>query len=443
MPLIWAIALGILLNPLNSSMISVALARLQVQFDLSFVDASWLISTYYLTSSIGQPIMGKLSDTFNRKYLFLIGLTFVAVSCLLAPFSPNFESLVAIRMIQAVGSSMLYPAGMATVRKQITKNQARMFAILNMFSSISAAFGPTIGGLVIGAADWEAIFWINFPIIILSFILTLKFFPSNTVEKRKTSLDYAGVVLFSLTLISLLFFLLSLEMKPNWVSLGLFILVGIAFYTYEAKRLDPFIDVKSFRSNRNASIVYLQYILVNILFYSLFFGVPSYLQQVMHYSASFTGIMMLSVAGFGVIVSPIAGKWIDQTGTSKPALIAGSFTAIIGTGLLMTFHEATSPVYIFFVLCILGCTNGFNNLGLQTALYTFVKREETGIASGLFMTSRYIGTIFSSSLLGLFFADRVSLAGFHLVAVSGLIIGCLILILTSRLPGKVREGSPG
>ncbi|WP_462410621.1 MFS transporter [Neobacillus sp. Marseille-QA0830] len=443
MPLIWAVALGILLNPLNSSMISVALARLQVQFDLSFVDASWLISTYYLTSSIGQPIMGKLSDTFNRKHLFLIGLLLVAVSCLLAPFSPNFWSLVAIRMIQAVGSSMLYPAGMTTVRKQITKNQARMFAILNMFSSVSAAFGPTIGGLVIGAADWEAIFWINFPIIILSIILTLKFFPNNPVVKRNASLDYAGIVLFSLTLISLLFFLLSLEREPNWVSAVLFIVLAVALYRFEAKRPDPFIDVLSFRSNRNASKVYVQYILVNILFYSLFFGVPSYLQQVMHYNASFTGIMMLSVAGMGVIVSPIAGRWIDQAGTSKPALFAGGAAAILGTGLLMTFHEATSPVYIFIVLCILGCTNGLNNLGLQTALYTFVKREETGIASGLFMTSRYIGTIFSSSLLGLFFADRVSLAGFHLVAAAGLIIGFLILLLTASLPGKVRDQAAG
>jgi len=88
--LILTIGLGTLLNPLNSSMISVALTRLQNEFELSFADASWLISIFYLASAVGQPVMGKLSDMFGAKKLFISGLIIVATASVLALFSPNF-----------------------------------------------------------------------------------------------------------------------------------------------------------------------------------------------------------------------------------------------------------------------------------------------------------------------------------------------------------------
>lgn len=88
--LVLTIGLGILLNPLNSSMISIALTRMQHEFGLTFADASWLISVFYLASAAAQPVMGKLSDMFGPKRLFLSGLIVVAIVSILAPFSPNY-----------------------------------------------------------------------------------------------------------------------------------------------------------------------------------------------------------------------------------------------------------------------------------------------------------------------------------------------------------------
>ncbi len=93
------IALGVLLNPLNSSMISVALTRLEHVFHLNFTSVSWLISTYYLASAIAQPVLGKIADTLGRKRVFLAGLVLVAVSSLTAPFAPSFDWLIALRLI--------------------------------------------------------------------------------------------------------------------------------------------------------------------------------------------------------------------------------------------------------------------------------------------------------------------------------------------------------
>ncbi|WP_424767827.1 MFS transporter [Paenibacillus sp. sgz302251] len=437
MRLLIAVAFGIMLNPLNSSMISVALTRLQGDFGLTFADSTWLISTYYLASAIGQPVMGKLTDIWGQKRMFLIGLGLVAAASMLAPLATSFGALIVFRMIQAVGSSTLYPAGMAAVRKHITEKQAQSLGVLNIFASSSAAFGPSIGGFLIFNWDWQAIFFINFPFIIASFILAIRAFPKDERPTNKPAApDVGGIALFAVSIVCLLMFLLSLEQQANWWLLLVFAIAVVWFIRHETRRPAPFVNVSSLRKNVNVSLVYVQFILVNILFYSMFFGVPTYLQKVQGFEANVTGIVMLSIAGFSVVVSPLAGRWIDRTQSSKTVLLAGAIFAISGTLLLLTVGNHSSPLYLFAVLSLLGVSSGFNNLGLQTALFAFADPKETGIASGLFMTSRYLGTILSSSLLGMAFGQQVTTAQFHVVAIVGAAIGVLILLLSARMPSK-------
>lgn len=432
--LITTVALGTLLNPLNSSMIAVALSRVQEDFQLSFIDASWLISTFYLTSAIAQPVMGKLSDIFGRKRLFMTGLVLIAAASVAAPFSPGFGWLIAFRIIQAVGSSTLFPAGMAIIRNQITDNQARALAVLSVFSSTSAAFGPSIGGFLVHFGDWPAIFLANFPFIVISFLLAIRVLPKDVRdEQQSVRIDLGGILLFSLMIIGWMLFLLDLEKTVSWWKLGLSLLATFAFYRYESGQDTPFVDVRSLKNNLNASLVYVQFILVNIIFYSVFFGVPTYLQNVQHYDEKTTGLIMLSIAGFGVFVTPLAGRWMDRSGP-KPALLLGSASIIAGTLLMNSIQDASPVWWIFTVLAVLGISNGINNIGLQTALYSFVPRRETGAASGLFMTSRYIGTILSSSLLGILFGSRISTGNFHWIALVCACLGVVIYLLTARMP---------
>lgn len=441
MLLITTVAFGVLLNPLNSSMIAVGLSRIQQDFQLSYSDASWLISTYYLSSAVAQPVMGKLSDLFGKKRLFMLGLILIVIASVLAPFSPGFGWLLGFRMIQAIGSSTLFPAGMGIIRHVITENQAKALGTLSIFSSVSAAFGPSIGGFLIHFGDWPAIFLINFPFIIVSFLLAIKVLPKDPVrEKQQIKLDYIGILLFTGMIVSWLLFLLGLETAFSWWKLALSILLSIVFYLFEAKNKEPFVDVLALQKNKNVTFVYLQFILINIVFYSVFFGVPTFLQDKMHLDSNITGILMLAVAGFGVIIAPLAGKWIDANG-SKPILLVGSVSIILGTLMLLTIRPDSSYVWIFFALSILGVSNGFNNIGMQTALYSFVTQEETGTASGLFMTSRYIGTILSSSLLGILFGKEVTTSHFHMIGVVGAIVGIAVLLLTIRMPNKKNANS--
>lgn len=121
-----AVASGTMLNPLNSSMISLALHSIQHEFHLSFTTVSWLISSFYLASAVAQPVTGKLGDLIGRKRLFLFGLILVAVSAIGAPFAPTFMTLLVMRLFQSVGSSAIYPSGVGLIRNHIHERQASL-----------------------------------------------------------------------------------------------------------------------------------------------------------------------------------------------------------------------------------------------------------------------------------------------------------------------------
>ncbi|MBO9609568.1 MAG: MFS transporter [Paenibacillaceae bacterium] len=434
--LITAVALGTLLNPLNTTMISVALSRLQEDYRLSFADVSWLISTYYLASAIGQPLMGKWSDLFGRKKVFLTGLLLVTLASCLAPLSPTFGWLIGFRIIQALGSSALFPSGMGMIRSQISANQAKALGIISIFSSTSAAFGPSLGGLLLHYGDWPLIFLCNFPFIIGSFVLAWKLFPKDAKAAGSAAdMDWPGVALFSAAIFMWLLFFLSLADGFGWWQLAAAAGLSYGLYRFELGRSKPFINVAFLRGNKNVTFIYVQFVLTNIAFYSVMFGIPSYLQRVQNMDAQKTGLVMLSIAGFSVLVTPLVGRWIDRSG-SKPSLLAGTVSVVAGSLLLLLIRDQASAATIFLVLCVLGIANGFNNLGMQTALYDFVAKEETGIASGLFMTSRFLGTILSSSLLAALFGKTITTPHLHSMAWICAVLGLLMLALTVRMPGR-------
>jgi len=432
--LLLTVGLGVLLNPLNSSMISVALTQMQHDFQLTFADASWLISIFYLASAAAQPVMGKLSDMFGAKRLFVSGMLLVVIACLLAPFSPNYGFLLGCRTLQAVGSSTLFPSGMSLVRAQVSKRQAQALAIVSVFSSTSAAFGPTIGGFLIAGWSWPAIFLINLPIILIGFTLALLVLPKTSgISFQIKRIDFTGIILFTLTVLGIILFLLSLSSSIRWEALAGSFVTGTIFYFVEKKKRDPFIDIKALQTNKNANIIYLLFLLINFVYYNYFYGLPTLLQQLQGYSEKHTGLIMLALAGFSVVITPAAGKLIDRKG-SKIAILIGAVLLLTGTGALLLYQRESSLLLLLPIMSVLGVSNGFNNIASQTGLYEHVEEKNTGSASGLFQTSRYMGAIISGSFLGMAFTKYVDIAHFRLVLIIGFAVCFMILFLAFKLP---------
>jgi MFS family permease len=423
-----AVATGTMLNPLNSSMISLALHSIQRDFHLTFTTVSWLISSFYLASAIAQPVTGKIGDLIGRKKLFIVGLLLVAVSALGAPLSPTFFVLLVMRLFQSIGSSAIYPSGIALVQSNIHEKQASALAVLSIFASAMTALGPTLGGFLIVWGDWPAIFTVNFPFILISLLLGWYMFPKDKKKEGSTfknvihHLDFPGIFLFAIGMILLLWFLLSFTTSIHYISGLVGIIFILLFVWRELKAKDPFINVRLFKTNRALSSVYLQFIVLNLFNYCLFFGLPTYFQEEMHLNVRTSGLLMLFMSGVSIIVSPLTGKWIDKSGAKQP-IIVGSFLMLIGAILLTIFFIHVPIIVMGIILAFLGISYGIGNVALQVAMFEATPENIIGTSSGLFQTCRYLGSILSSVVLGLVFGKEISpkhmvILGFILIVVS-------------------------
>lgn len=425
--IILAVALGTILNPLNTTMITVALPAIQNDFQLSATDISWLIASYFIISAIFTPLIGKLSDIYGRRLIFLIGLVLVTISSILAPLSPNMLILLALRGIQAIGTSALFPAGVGIVRHTIQHNQHRVIGTLAVFATTSAAFGPTIGGLLIQFGGWPIIFYVNLPILVLGMALTLLFIPKDEKDVNGSyKLDGIGMILFSASIVAWMVFLLGLEQGVQYVTLIAAVIVTVLFYQFEKKKEDAFINVNFFRKNLNVALIYGQYILSTVIFFAVLLSFPTLMQTTLGTSSQTAGIVMLSLSVFAMIVTPIATRWSERSGFRLPLMVS-VVLGLAGVLLLFTVHDHSALFWIGAVLAVTGISNGIQNIGLQNLLYSFIKVSESGIASGLLMTARFIGNIFASSIYGVAFATGMSAGNMKTMSIILLVVAIVLI----------------
>ena len=168
---------------------------------------------------------------------------------------------------------------------------------------------------------------------------------------------------------------------------------------------------------------------------------PIYIQNVLMLDSKAAGIIMLSISVFAMLMTPIATRWIENIGFRTP-LTFGAIVGIVGIGLLLTFNNTTSLVWLFIILAIIGISNGVLSIGSQNLLYSFVTKEQSGIASGLLMTSRFIGNILASSIYGVMFASGINDVNKNLMTSVLLIVsvimipGVLFITKSKALIGK-------
>lgn len=429
--IILAIALGVILNPLNTTMITVAIPAIQQDFQLTSNDISWLIASYFIISAIFTPLIGKVSDIYGRKVIFLLGLFTVVISSLLAPLSKDLYTLLVTRGIQAIGTSALFPAGIGVIRQNIQQHQNRVIGTLSVFATTTAAFGPTIGGFLLQLGGWPIIFYVNLPILALGITLALLYIPKDTKTSRNTyKLDMIGIILFSSFITCWMVFLLGLEDGVQIGTLLLAMILSITFYMYEKRQTEPFINVNFFRKNVSISLIFVQYILTVVIFFSLLLSFPTFIQIVMEATSQRAGVVMLSLSIFAMIMTPIATRWMEQAGFRLP-LFVGSIFGLIGVVLLFTVKDNSTFMWLSFVLAMTGISNGLQNIGLQNLLYSFIHVKESGIAAGLLMTSRFIGNILASSIYGVVFATGMSVGNMEKMAI------VLVIIALCIIPGTI------
>jgi MFS family permease len=447
--LLAALASGTLLNPLSSSMLAVALTRIQHDFGLSFASASWLISSFYVASAVGHPVTGRLTDVLGARRTFLAGLALVGAASVAAPLAPSFELVVVARVLQALGTSALYPAAMRIV-STFDEGRDRSIAVIRVCSSAAAALGPAIGGLLLTVGDWWTVFAVNIPMIALSAVLAGALLPEDAGSGatarsnlgRLGELDWWGAALFSAGLVAALAFLLSLtDGAPRWWVLAASVLALWGMGRRERTAEQPFLHLRWAWRNRVLASSWTQFALVNVVYYAVMFGMPSYLQNGRGISASTTGVIMLSLAACALVGTTLAVGAIARRGVWLPLMVAGGML-FAGIALLLVAGSGANVAVLAVALGLVGFSNGIHNMGLQAALLDAAPPETIGAVAGLFMSSRYIGAILASAVLGLVFASAIDAEHMRvLLGVLAALAGAIIVSTAALRSAAVSTGA--
>ncbi|AMM19530.1 MFS transporter [Frondihabitans sp. PAMC 28766] len=416
--------LGSILNPINSSIIAVALVPIAQAFGAPASQTAWLISALYLATSIGQPLVGRLVDTFGPSRLFLIGASLTAIAGLLGALAPSIGVLIVARVILGFGTCAGYPASMYLIRSEAKrtgiKSPAGILTALAVSTQTIAVIGPTLGGLLIGIGGWRATLAINVPLGLVTLVLGALILPRHTAletesdrdgSRVRVRIDILGILLFAATLVSLLLFLMNLRVS-DLPLLGTAVLAGAAFTLRELRAGDPFIDVRVFAGNAPLLLTYARALLTATVSYCFLYGFTQWLEDGRGLSPSVAGLLLLPVFGLAILVSTLTGRRPEIRGK----LLVGSVAQIVLCVLLLFVHADVAIWFLVVIALVTGLPQGLNNLAIQNALYFQADPQRMGASAGLLRTFSYLGAIFASSATGSFFGARADTGGLHELA---------------------------
>ncbi|MBM2623181.1 MFS transporter [Actinoplanes sp. LDG1-06] len=439
--LIAPMVLGSILNPVNSSMIAVALVPIGVALHAQPAATAWLVSGLYLATATGQPVVGKLVDRYGPRNLYLAGSALVGVAGIIGLLAPTLWVLVVARVLLGLGTCAGFPAAMYLIRRESERtgvdSPRGVLTTLSVSAQTIVVIGPSLGGLLIGVAGWRAIFAVNIPLAVACVVLALVRLPRPAPPATREPLDVLGIGLFAGMLTTLMLFLMSPAIGELWL-LAITVGCGAAFARRELRAAEPFLDLRVFGGNAPLIATYGRALLAQTAAYAYLYGFTQWLEAGRGLNATQAGLILLPMSLLAIGVSTYTGR---REGFRAKLLVgAGGQLAV---SVLMLRLDAGSPVWILIALSALcSLPQGLNSLANQNAVYYQADPARIGASSGLLRTFSYLGAMVSSAATGVFFAHGADTAGLHSLAVFLIVIASLLLVMVaadrslSRLKSK-------
>lgn len=429
--LVAPLALGSLLNPINSSMIATALAPIGRAFDVGVSETVLLVAALYVTSAVAQPTMGKLADRWGARRVFLLGLGLVLVGGVAGGLAPSFGVLVGVRVLLGVGTSAAYPSAMRILRthaRRVGQETPRtVLGVLSLAALSSAAIGPTLGGFLTGSAGWRAVFLVNVPLAVIGIVLCLVFVERDEPDAAPAagvSFDVLGILLFAGAVVATMLFGMSVKTHPHWwlLPLAAALVCGLLVHSRRPDLAEPFLDVRMLAANKALSATYARFAVTCLLSYAIFYGYAQWMEDALGYTATQAGIATLPLSITAAATTLLSAR----TKTLRAPLALAAFALLAGYVGLLLLGDGSSRLAIGAVGAVFGLSQGMSAVANQAAVYEQSPANEIGTSSGLQRTAGYLGAVGASSLLGFFYGKRASTAGLHSLAVAMVVLSVLL-----------------
>ncbi|MFE2459383.1 MFS transporter [Streptomyces sp. NPDC059402] len=428
--------LGSVLNPINSTIIAVALVPIGRALGAPASQTAWLVSALYLATSLGQPVVGRLIDVFGPRRLFLLGTGLVGVAGVVGALSPNLGMLIGARVLLGFGTCAGYPAAMALVRSEAERtgrdSPGGVLTALAVANQTIAVVGPLLGGLLIAVGGWRATFALNVPLAVAAVVLGLLRLPKADPASGSTRhgnlaarLDLPGMGLFAAMLVTLLLFLMNPHLG-DWYLLALSATAGAAFAIQELRAATPFIDLRVLGGNTPLLATYGRALVAYVVAYAFLYGFTQWTEEGFGLSPFHAGLAQMPMFLLAIGVSIVSGRGTGVRGK----LLLGAAGQIVACLVILTL-TGDSPLWtLLLVALVFGVPQGLNNLALQNSVYFQADPERTASSAGLLRTFAYIGSMVATSATAASFGQRADTGGLHRLAWVMLGAGVLYLLLT-------------
>lgn len=396
--------IGAFVAILNETLLNVALPSIMNEFEVKPTTVQWLTNGYMLINGILIPASAFLIQRFTNRKLFLTAMTLFTLGTLLAAISPTFSVLLTARLIQAAGSAVMMPLLMNVMLTAFPiEKRGTAMGTFGLVMIVAPAIGPTLSGWIVEHYDWRTLFYIVFPISIISLLIGI-FKLKNITPQRDIKLDVISIIFSSFGFGGLLYGFSTAGDKgwdypPVYLTLIIGVIGVVALIIRQLRMKDPMLEFRIFRYPMFALSSTISVVLAMALFSGMIL-IPLYVQTIRGFTPFEAGLLMLPGALVMGIMSPITGRLFDKFGARTLAV-----TGLIITGVTTYFFTQldmsitiTSLMIIFAVrsfgmsmVMMPVMTNGLNQLPMYqnphgTAMNNTLQQVSGAIGSALLIT---------------------------------------------------------
>jgi EmrB/QacA subfamily drug resistance transporter len=396
--------LALVLTAMDATIVNIALPAIRSDLHASVTELQWSIDAYTVVVASFLLLAGSIADRFGRRKTFQLGLLLFSLGSLLCSIAPSARVLVAARVVQALGGSMLNPVAMSIIVNTFLdpKERARAVGVWGAAFGVAMAAGPLLGGLLVESAGWRSIFWVNIPVGVLALALTARFVRESRAERARR-FDVLAQVLVIVGLFALTSAVID-GRHAGWTSwpiaagFATALASAVGLIMWESRYREPMLDLRFFRSLPFAAAT-----LVAVLAFTAFSGFlflnSLYLQESRGLPASQAGLATLPIALALMVCSPLSGRLVGA-GRARLALVVSGAAMATGALLLTALAQSTSIAYLLAAYGIFGIGLGMVNAPITNTAVSGMPRSHAGLASAVASTSRQVGASLGVALAG-------------------------------------------
>jgi len=404
--LLVSVGIGMFMGALDESIINVSLPTIGNYFGVDQIYVQWIVLVYLLIVVGLTGIAGYLGDRYSTKLIFQIGMIIFSIGSLICALSISIPMLVWGRVIQGVGATGTLANGNAIVTRFSSDEQRGLsIGILSLIAALGVVVGPVLGGAMTQFWGWQSVFWINVPIGAIG-IISVQFGvpPTPPVPGCATESDALGSIIFTCFMTT---FIISLALIVDpliphpMIWAGISFLVSISFFVgfifRERKAKNPFIDLSLFK-NKKFTIGVTCSLITFIALNSIAFQLPFFLQDIMNYTQSKIGAIVIGVPIGLAIAAPTSGK-LSSKFDARWLSSAGLLVIGIALTCLSVFISVEIPIWIYVLIAfIIGLSIGFFAAPNSNSIMSHSPKEKLGVVSSLISLARNIGFSIGTAL---------------------------------------------